>query len=43
MGSDVRLPPLGDGVGVENENEIVRLIGVPPLAVPEHLEEYVGE
>jgi hypothetical protein len=32
------LPP---GVGVENDGEIVHLTGTPPLAVPEHPEEYL--
>jgi hypothetical protein len=31
----------GDGEGDENDAEIVHLIGVPPLAVPEHPEEYL--
>jgi hypothetical protein len=40
--AEVLLLPLGDGVGVgdEYDAEIVHLIGTPPLAVPEHPEEY---
>jgi hypothetical protein len=34
---DVLLLPPGDGV--ENDDEIVHLIGAPPLAEPEHPEE----
>lgn len=29
------------GNGGENVNEIVHLIGIPPLAIPEHPGEYV--
>lgn len=43
--AEVLLLPLGvgggDGEGDENDAEIVHLVGVPPLAVPEHPEEYV--
>jgi hypothetical protein len=31
----------GEGDGGENDIEIVHLIGTPPLAVPEHPEEYL--
>ena len=31
----------GEGDGGENDIEIAHLIGTPPLAVPEHPEEYL--
>jgi hypothetical protein len=35
----VELLLLSLGDGVENDDEIVHLIGAPPLAIPEHPEE----
>jgi hypothetical protein len=38
---EVLLLLLGDGDGGENDTEIVHLIGILPLEVPEHPEEYL--
>jgi hypothetical protein len=39
--AEVLLLPLGVGVGCEKDAVIVHFTGVPPLAVPEHPEEYM--
>lgn len=38
---EVLLLPLGEGDGCEFDDEIVHFMGTPPLAVPEHPEEYL--